>query len=89
MTSRSGFTTCILTNNWLDDSSERGTLAQLLCELRPHFDFLIESCRIRMAKPEPQIYKYVLDTLKASPNEVSRRFLSMERKILDIAIKKN
>uniref|UniRef100_A0A9L0R2Y1 Bifunctional epoxide hydrolase 2 n=1 Tax=Equus caballus TaxID=9796 RepID=A0A9L0R2Y1_HORSE len=67
---KKGFTTCILTNNWLDDSSERGTLAQLLCELRPHFDFLIESCRIRMAKPEPQIYKYVLDTLKASPNEV-------------------
>ncbi|KAF5923533.1 hypothetical protein HPG69_006704 [Diceros bicornis minor] len=67
---KKGFTTCLLTNNWLDDSPQRGSMAQLLCELRPHFDFLIESCRIGMAKPEPQIYKYVLDTLKASPNEV-------------------
>ncbi|XP_058406445.1 bifunctional epoxide hydrolase 2 isoform X2 [Diceros bicornis minor] len=67
---KKGFTTCLLTNNWLDDSPQRGSMAQLLCELRPHFDFLIESCRIGMAKPEPQIYKYVLDTLKASPNEL-------------------
>ncbi|XP_039073311.1 bifunctional epoxide hydrolase 2 isoform X2 [Hyaena hyaena] len=67
---KQGYTTCILTNNWLDDSAERGTLAQLMCELRPHFDFLIESCRIRMAKPDPQIYKFLLDTLKASPSEV-------------------
>ncbi|XP_006153287.1 bifunctional epoxide hydrolase 2 [Tupaia chinensis] len=67
---KKGFTTCILTNNWMDDSAERGSLAQLMCELRPHFDFLIESCQIGMAKPEPQVYKFMLDTLKASPNEV-------------------
>ncbi|XP_034878497.1 bifunctional epoxide hydrolase 2 isoform X1 [Mirounga leonina] len=67
---KKGYTTCILTNNWLDDSAQRGSLAQLLCQLRPHFDFLIESCRIRMAKPEPQIYRFVLDTMKASPSEV-------------------
>ncbi|XP_021554501.1 bifunctional epoxide hydrolase 2 isoform X1 [Neomonachus schauinslandi] len=67
---KKGYTTCILTNNWLDDSAQRGSLAQLLCQLRPHFDFLIESCRIRMAKPDPQIYRFVLDTMKASPSEV-------------------
>ncbi|KAI5167785.1 Bifunctional Epoxide Hydrolase 2 [Manis pentadactyla] len=67
---KKGYTTCILTNNWLDDSTHRACLAQLLCELRPHFDFLIESCRIGMAKPEPEIYTFLLDTLKASPNEV-------------------
>ncbi|XP_053434361.1 bifunctional epoxide hydrolase 2 isoform X1 [Nycticebus coucang] len=67
---KKGFTTCVLTNNWLDDGAERRSLAQLMCELRPKFDFLIESCRIGMAKPDPQIYKFVLDTLKASPNEV-------------------
>ncbi|XP_070271671.1 bifunctional epoxide hydrolase 2 isoform X2 [Myotis yumanensis] len=67
---KKGFTTCILTNNWLDDSTQRSSLAQLMYELRPHFDFLIESCRIGMAKPDPQIYKFMLDTLKASPNEV-------------------
>ncbi|GAB5570333.1 bifunctional epoxide hydrolase 2 isoform X2 [Prionailurus iriomotensis] len=67
---KQGYTTCLLTNNWLDDSAQRGILAQLVCQLRPHFDFLIESCRIRMAKPDPRIYKFVLDTLNASPNEV-------------------
>ncbi|XP_062941923.1 bifunctional epoxide hydrolase 2 isoform X3 [Cynocephalus volans] len=67
---KKGLATCLLTNNWLDDSAERGSLAQLMCELSPHFDFLIESCRVGMAKPEPQIYKFVLDTLKARPSEV-------------------
>ncbi|XP_032990150.1 bifunctional epoxide hydrolase 2 isoform X1 [Rhinolophus ferrumequinum] len=67
---KKGFTTGILTNNYLDDSTQRGQLAQLMGELRPHFDFLIESCRIGMAKPDPQIYRFMLDTLKASPNEV-------------------
>ncbi|KAM5308201.1 bifunctional epoxide hydrolase 2 [Glossophaga mutica] len=65
-----GLTTCILTNNWLDDSTQRSCWTQLMCELKPHFDLLIESCRIGMAKPDPQIYKFVLDTLKASPSEV-------------------
>ncbi|XP_064338561.1 bifunctional epoxide hydrolase 2 isoform X2 [Camelus dromedarius] len=67
---KKGFTTCILTNNWLDDSRQRGSIAQQMCELRPHFDFLIESCRIGVAKPDPQVYKFMLDTLKASPSEV-------------------
>lgn len=67
---KKGLTTCILTNNWLDDSTQRSCWAQLLCELKPHFDLLIESCRIGMAKPDPQLYKFVLDTLKARPNEV-------------------
>ncbi|XP_077008977.1 bifunctional epoxide hydrolase 2 isoform X2 [Tamandua tetradactyla] len=67
---KKGFKTCILTNNWLDDSVQRGSLAQLMCELRPHFDFLIESCHVGMTKPEPQIYKFLLDTLKVNPNEV-------------------
>ncbi|XP_016070351.1 PREDICTED: bifunctional epoxide hydrolase 2 [Miniopterus natalensis] len=67
---KKGFITCILTNNWLDDSTQRSSIAQLMYELRPHFDFLIESCQIGMAKPDPQIYKFVLETLKASPNEI-------------------
>lgn len=84
MTSHSGFTTCILTNNYLDDSAQRGSLAQLMCELRPHFDLLIESCQIGMAKPDPQIYRFMLDTLKASPSEVRRHFLSVERNVVEI-----
>uniref|UniRef100_A0A8C9PR21 Bifunctional epoxide hydrolase 2 n=1 Tax=Spermophilus dauricus TaxID=99837 RepID=A0A8C9PR21_SPEDA len=68
---KKGFVTCILTNNWLDDSSTRDSLAKLMCELNPHFDFLIESCQVGMVKPEPQIYKFLLDTLKAKPSEVA------------------
>ncbi|XP_031217386.1 bifunctional epoxide hydrolase 2 isoform X2 [Mastomys coucha] len=67
---KKGFTTCIVTNNWLDDSDKRDSLAQMMCELSQHFDFLIESCQVGMIKPEPQIYKYLLDTLKAKPSEV-------------------
>ncbi|KAL1781211.1 bifunctional epoxide hydrolase 2 [Sigmodon hispidus] len=67
---KKGFTTCIITNNWLDDSDKRGSLAQMMCDLSQHFDFLIESCQVGMIKPEPQIYKFVLETLKVKPNEV-------------------
>lgn len=67
---KKGFTTCIVTNNWLDDSDKRGSLAQMMCNLSQHFDFLIESCQVGLMKPEPQIYKFVLETLKAQPNEV-------------------
>uniref|UniRef100_A0A2K5BWW4 Bifunctional epoxide hydrolase 2 n=1 Tax=Aotus nancymaae TaxID=37293 RepID=A0A2K5BWW4_AOTNA len=67
---KKGFTTAILTNTWLDDRAERDDLARLMCELKMHFDFLIESCQVGMVKPEPQIYKFLLDTLKTSPNEV-------------------
>lgn len=84
VSSLSGYTTCLLTNNWLDDSAQRGILAQLVCQLRPHFDFLVESCRIRMAKPDPRIYKFVLDTLNASPNEVCRHFLLVKKNVLEI-----
>lgn len=67
---KKGFTTCIVTNNWLDDSAKRGSLAQMMCDLSQHFDFLIESCQVGLMKPEPQIYKFVLETLKAQPSEV-------------------
>uniref|UniRef100_A0A8D2EAY4 Bifunctional epoxide hydrolase 2 n=1 Tax=Theropithecus gelada TaxID=9565 RepID=A0A8D2EAY4_THEGE len=70
MLKKKGFTTAILTNTWLDDRAERDGLAQLMCELKTHFDFLIESCQVGMVKPEPQIYRFLLDTLKASPSEV-------------------
>lgn len=55
-----------------------------MCELRPHFDLLIESCQIGMAKPDPQIYRFMLDTLKASPSEVRRHFLSVEKNVIEI-----
>ncbi|XP_072489951.1 bifunctional epoxide hydrolase 2 [Notamacropus eugenii] len=64
-----GYKTCIITNNWLDDSPQRGRIGQLLCTLSKHFDLMIESCRIGMAKPEPEIYKFALEALKVAPHE--------------------
>lgn len=67
---KEGFVTGMLTNNWLDDSPRRGSLAQLMCELRPHFDVVIESCQVGLIKPQPQVYQLLLDTLRASAHEV-------------------
>ncbi|XP_043843854.1 bifunctional epoxide hydrolase 2 [Dromiciops gliroides] len=64
-----GYKTCILTNNWLDDSPQRSTVAQLVCALRKHFDLVIESCQVGMAKPDPEIYKFALEALKVAPHE--------------------
>ena len=36
-----------------------------------------------MVKPDPQIYKFVLDTLKTSPSEVCGHCLSMEKNVLE------
>ncbi|XP_036607572.1 bifunctional epoxide hydrolase 2 [Trichosurus vulpecula] len=66
---KKGYKTCIITNNWLDDSSQRDTFAQLLQTLRKHFDLIIESCQIGMAKPDPEIYKFALEALKVEPHE--------------------
>ncbi|XP_050804789.1 bifunctional epoxide hydrolase 2-like isoform X1 [Gopherus flavomarginatus] len=65
-----GFRTCVLTNNWIDDGPQRHITALLHSLLRRHFDLVIESCRIGLKKPDPRIYEYALDVLKAKPQEV-------------------
>lgn len=65
-----GFLTGILTNNWLDDCPQRDSLAWLMCELRPHFDLIVESCQVGLVKPQLHIYRLLLDGLKATPKEV-------------------
>ncbi|NXJ85479.1 HYES hydrolase, partial [Trogon melanurus] len=67
---RNGFKTGVLTNNWVDDSSERLLTATLMNLLRRHFDLVIESCRLGVQKPDPEIYTYALDALKMKPQEV-------------------
>ncbi|XP_068136207.1 bifunctional epoxide hydrolase 2 isoform X2 [Hyperolius riggenbachi] len=64
-----GFKTCVLTNNWLDDSPSRHQTADMLSMLRQHFDMVIESCRVGMRKPETRIYEYALKAMQAQPNE--------------------
>ncbi|NXK99686.1 HYES hydrolase, partial [Mesembrinibis cayennensis] len=67
---RNGFKTCVLTNNWVDDSAGRLFTATLMNLLRRHFDLVIESCRLGVQKPDLQIYAYALDALGAKPQEV-------------------
>ncbi|NWH22061.1 HYES hydrolase, partial [Grus americana] len=67
---RNGFKTCVLTNNWVDDSAGRLFTATLMNLLRRHFDLVIESCRLGAQKPDPKIYAYALDALQAKPQEV-------------------
>ncbi|NWJ00163.1 HYES hydrolase, partial [Crypturellus undulatus] len=65
-----GFKTCVLTNNWVDDSAGRLFTATLVGVLRRHFDVVIESCRVGLHKPEPGIYRHALQALQAQPHEV-------------------
>ncbi|KAM6279858.1 LOW QUALITY PROTEIN: bifunctional epoxide hydrolase 2 [Porphyrio hochstetteri] len=65
-----GFKTCVLTNNWVDDSGGRLFTATLMTLLHHHFDLVLESCRLRVQKPQPEIYTYALDALQAKPQEV-------------------
>ncbi|XP_038252677.1 bifunctional epoxide hydrolase 2 isoform X1 [Dermochelys coriacea] len=65
-----GFRTCVLTNNWIDDSPHRHITALTLSLLRRCFDLVIESCRVGLKKPDPRIYEYTLGVLKAKPQEV-------------------
>ncbi|NXN12732.1 HYES hydrolase, partial [Indicator maculatus] len=67
---RNGFKTCVLTNNWVDDSSGRLFTATLMNLLHRHFDLVIESCRLGVQKPDPKIYSYALEVLQAKPQEV-------------------
>uniref|UniRef100_A0A8C3JHF9 Epoxide hydrolase 2 n=1 Tax=Calidris pygmaea TaxID=425635 RepID=A0A8C3JHF9_9CHAR len=67
---RNGFKTGVLTNNWVDDSGGRLFTATLMTLLCRHFDLVIESCRLGAQKPDPEIYVYALDALKAKPQEV-------------------
>ncbi|XP_056419734.1 bifunctional epoxide hydrolase 2 isoform X2 [Hyla sarda] len=69
MLRNNGFKTCVLTNNWVDDSPNRNRTADIFSFLNNHFDLVIESCRVGMRKPEKRIYEYALKKLKADPQE--------------------
>ncbi|NWV01105.1 HYES hydrolase, partial [Upupa epops] len=65
-----GFKSCVLTNNWVDDSAGRLLTSSLLTLLHRHFDLVIQSCRLGVEKPDPAIYSYALDALRVKPQEV-------------------
>ena len=57
-----GIITCIVTNNWYSDAKEND-LEALMSQLRPHFDFVVESRLLKMRKPNPLIYKHALKVI--------------------------
>ncbi|XP_066468080.1 bifunctional epoxide hydrolase 2 [Tiliqua scincoides] len=64
-----GFKIAVLTNNWIDDSPHRHHTGHVFLLLRRYFDMVFESCRIGLQKPDPKIYEYVLEVMKAKPEE--------------------
>ncbi|XP_071846309.1 bifunctional epoxide hydrolase 2-like [Apostichopus japonicus] len=64
-----GIKICLLTNNFVDDTSYRGVSAQKFLPLRLIFDEIIESCRMGIRKPNPEIFLEACRRLQAKPNE--------------------
>ena len=61
----SKFYTCVcLTNNFKKMNSSNFE------KIKHNFSLIIESSKIRLRKPEKQIYKYVLEVLKANAKEI-------------------
>uniref|UniRef100_A0A0N4ZAK4 HAD family hydrolase n=1 Tax=Parastrongyloides trichosuri TaxID=131310 RepID=A0A0N4ZAK4_PARTI len=63
---KKGYKTALLTNNFYIDEEKKKTV--LLKDVSD-FDVVVESCKIGMRKPNPDIYKYTLSLLNVSPGE--------------------
>ncbi len=62
---KSGIMTAALTNNWVADDD----ISSLLSDFKKEFDVFVESSREGLAKPDPRIYKLVLEKLGVAPEE--------------------
>ena len=62
----SGFKVAALTNNWEvgEDHDER------MSPLRSEFDAFVESCKVRMRKPDPRIYALICSRLNVPSEEM-------------------
>lgn len=58
---------CALTNNWIDDT--RPSLNPLH-GLQECFDLILESAKLGMRKPEPQIYSLACQRLDVKPERI-------------------
>ena len=63
---RGTFTTALLSNAW--DNLRR--LLQDFWKIEDIFDHIFISAELGLAKPDPKIFRYVLDTLKQDPEEI-------------------
>lgn len=62
---KAGYKTAALTNNWIADDE----IASQLDAFKEEFDVFVESSRVGLAKPDPEIYKLVLEKLGIAPEE--------------------
>lgn len=62
-----GIKTCVLTNNWTNDTGKNFKLFQSLFH---YFDEVFESCKIGLSKPDPDIYTHVCAKMGVKPSEV-------------------
>lgn len=66
-----GYKVALLTNNWADDTERRFFVAAAMLKFRRYFDYIFESSRIGMAKPDAEIYQYVLKEMNVRASEVN------------------
>lgn len=59
-----GLKLCALTNNWIDDTKPSITPLHGLLD---YFDLVLESAKLGMRKPEPQIYSLACKRLDVKP----------------------
>ncbi|CAH3194835.1 unnamed protein product [Porites evermanni] len=64
-----GIKTCILTNNWANDTGKKFKSLPFP-HLLHYFDEEFESCKLGLCKPDPNIYKLVCSRMNVKPSEV-------------------
>ncbi|XP_033112128.1 bifunctional epoxide hydrolase 2-like [Anneissia japonica] len=66
---QAGLKTCVLTNNYIDDTSSNRPHSHFMMSLKSCLDEIIESCRVGLRKPDPEIYRLTCDRLQVKPSE--------------------
>ncbi|XP_011661514.2 soluble epoxide hydrolase-like protein 2 isoform X1 [Strongylocentrotus purpuratus] len=64
-----GVQTCALTNNYIDNTSNRAYAAGGLTAFTFYFDEFVESCRLGIRKPDPNIFHEALARLGAEASQ--------------------
>ncbi|XP_077983835.1 bifunctional epoxide hydrolase 2-like [Glandiceps talaboti] len=64
-----GFKTCILTNNYINDVHNKELDSQFMLVLKHYADHIVESCRVGIRKPSPDIFKIACDKMGVDPSE--------------------